>query len=103
MPRLTEDEYKATWAPNPARVELDAAPPFDFWPYFEAIPPDDLAPHDFSDGAVTHAWRMPGTTYEHVLVRCRTPDVFLVLVLDVAGHTVVGHRVLDLNQAYGLA
>jgi hypothetical protein len=52
---------------------------------------------------VTHAWRMPGTAYEHVLVRCRTPDVFLVLVLDVAGHTVVGHRLLDLNQVYGLA
>ncbi|MEN3614799.1 hypothetical protein [Plantactinospora sp. ZYX-F-223] len=103
MPKLTEDDYKATMALHPIRVDPDEEPPFDFWPYFEAIPPEDFGGHDFSAGAVPYAWRMPESVYEHVLVRCETPNVFLVLVLDVIGGSVVGHHLLDLNRLYGLA
>jgi hypothetical protein len=102
VPRLTEDEFKATWAPNPVRVDPEGAPPFDFWPYFDAIDPDDFGGHDFSAGAVSHAWKMPGGDYEHVLVQCETPNVFLVLVLDLAGRSVAGHHLLDLGRLYGL-
>ena len=103
MPKLTEEDYKATWAPHPHRVDPNEEPPFDFWPYFEAIPPEDFGGHDFSAGAVPYAWRMRDSTYEHVLVGCETPNVFLVLVLDVIGRSVVGHHLLDLNRLYGLA
>jgi len=103
MPKLTEDDYKATVALPPIGVDPDEEPPFDFWPYFEAIPPEDFGGHDFSAGAVPYVWRMPESVYEHVLVECETPNVFLVLVLDVIGGSVVGHHLLDLNRLYGLA
>lgn len=103
MAKLTEDDYKATVALQPIRVDPDEETPFDFWPYFEAIPPEDFCGHDFSAGAVPYAWRMPESIYEHVLVRCDTPNVFLVLVLDVISHSVVGHHLLDLNRLYGPA
>lgn len=45
---------------------------------------------------------MSGTAYQHILVECETPNVFLVLVLDVPARSVAGHRLLDLNQIYGL-
>jgi hypothetical protein len=102
MPKLTEDDYKATWAPDPISVDLAAEPSFDFWPYFDAIPPEDFGGHDFSAGVVPHAWRMPGGPYEHVLVQCETPNVFLVLVLDVMDRAVTGHHLLSLNRLYGL-
>jgi hypothetical protein len=59
-------------------VEQDADPPFDFWPYVDTIPTEDSNGHDFSAGAVTHAWTMPISNYQHVLVRCETPNVFSV-------------------------
>jgi hypothetical protein len=100
---LSEDEFKATTSPEKERVGLDAAPPFDFWEYFAAIPVADFGGHDFSDGGVSYAWTMLGTPYQHVLVECATADVFLVLVLDLAGRSVAGHHLLDLNRLYGLA
>jgi hypothetical protein len=102
MPKLTEDEFKTTVTPHPVEIDPDEAPPFDFWPYLEAIPTEDFGGHDFSPGAVPYAWRMPESAYEHVLVGCETPNVFLVLVLDVIARSVVGHHLLDLNRLYGL-
>jgi hypothetical protein len=111
MPKLTEDEYKATMDRRPIAVDPGEAPPFDFWPYFSTIPPADFGGHDFSAGAVPYAWRMPDSGFQHVLVGSQTPNVFLVLVLNVAGRSVAGHHLLsvaghhllDLNQLYGLA
>jgi hypothetical protein len=88
--------------PLPAQVGPDEAPPFDFWPYFELIPNEDFDGHDFSDGEVTNAWTMPTSYYQHVLIHCETPNVFLVLVLDLRRRQVHGHHVLDLNEFYGL-
>ena len=102
MRRLTDEEFKATAAPEAEPVGLDQEPPFDFWEYFEAIPPDDFEGHDFSEGRVSYAWTMRGTPYQHVLVECETPNVFLTLVLDVPGRLVAGHHLLDLNRLYGL-
>jgi hypothetical protein len=100
---LTDDEYKATMDPEPVRIGLDEAPPFDFWPYLDSITQEDLADHDFSDGHVAHAWQMSGGQYQHVLVACESPNVFLVLVLDLHVLAVLGHHILDLNRLYGLA
>lgn len=102
MRRLTDEEFKATTAPDKERVGLDEEPPFDFWGYFRAIPLEDFGEHDFSAGRVSYAWKMLGTAYQHVLVECATADVFLVLVLDVPGRSVAGHHLLDLNRIYGL-
>ncbi|OLB87119.1 MAG: hypothetical protein AUI15_30090 [Actinobacteria bacterium 13_2_20CM_2_66_6] len=37
MPRLTESEYRATMDPQPVAIGQDDEPPFDFWPYYNAI------------------------------------------------------------------
>ncbi|GAA3270867.1 hypothetical protein Dvina_11490 [Dactylosporangium vinaceum] len=96
MRLLTEVEYKATMEPEPVQLGPDADPPFDFWPYFDRIPPGDLQGHDFSEGVVTYAWHMPLGNLQHVLVNCEQPSVFLVLVLDLAGNRVLGHYLLDI-------
>jgi hypothetical protein len=100
--RLTDEEFKATMGSDRERVGLDEEPPFAFWDYFDSIPPEDFAGHDFLDGRVSYAWNMRGTAYQHVLVECETPNVFLVLVLDVTARSVTGHHLLDLNRRYGL-
>jgi hypothetical protein len=99
---LTADEYRATMGSQPRAVGQDDAPPFDFWPYFADIPVEDFGGHDFSAGEVTNAWITQVGSFEHVLIRCDTPNVFLVLVLDLRATTVMGHHLLDLNELYGL-
>ncbi len=42
------------------------------------------------------------SAYQHVLMACETPNIFLVLVLDLQRAEVHGHHVLDLRQLYGL-
>ncbi|WP_328474948.1 hypothetical protein OHA21_16680 [Actinoplanes sp. NBC_00393] len=66
MRRLTEDEFKATAAPEKERVGSDEEPPFDFWEYFELVPPEELTELDFSQGRVSYAWNTRGTVYRHV-------------------------------------
>jgi len=39
MKRLSEAEFKATFSEPMTRAPADAEPPFDFWGYFDAIPP----------------------------------------------------------------
>ncbi|MEH1127816.1 hypothetical protein [Micromonospora sp. CPCC 206061] len=102
MSRLTEAEFLATMDPHPARIGQDDAPPFDFWAYFDSIPDEDFGGHDFSDGTVTDALTMPATNFQHVLIRCETANVFLVLILDLRQRRVYGHHLLDLRKLYGL-
>ena len=45
---------------------------------------------------------MPATGHQHVLVECETPNVFLVLILDLRRSEVLGHHLLDLRERYGL-
>jgi hypothetical protein len=45
---------------------------------------------------------MPTTGFQHVLVASQTPNVFLVLVVDLRQREVRGHHLLDLRKLYGL-
>ena len=103
MRRLSEDEYLATMEHPPEPVDGEQLPPFDFWPYFEALPEAEFAGHDFTAGEVGHAWRMPRGGWEHVLIRDPTDhNTFLVLVLNLTSMEVHGHYLLLLAEKYGL-
>ena len=100
MPLLTTEQYLATFGDTPQRVG-DEDPPFDFWPYFDAIPPADFEGHDGSAGVVENAWRMAPGPHEHVLVGTEDRNVFMVVVLDREAGIVYGHILLDLIREYG--
>jgi hypothetical protein len=93
---LTEDEYLALFASPMESRDEDDEPPFDFWPYFDAIPSAHFQSYDCSAEAVSHALRHADGCYEHVLIDSDDPNVFMVLVLDTHRELVVGHHLLDL-------
>jgi hypothetical protein len=103
MKLLSQLQYQETLDGPMTRVGGDDAPPFDFWPYFEAIPPSDFEGHDCTEGAVSWAWNNASGTFQHVLVSSEDKNVFMVLVLDLRARGVWGHRLLDLNREYGLS
>ena len=100
---LSEAEYQGTLVGPMIRVGGNDVPPFDFWTYFEAIPPADFEGHDCSEGVVSWAWNNASHTFQHVLVSSVDKNVFMVLVLDLRARGVWGHRLLDLNREYGLS
>jgi hypothetical protein len=102
MKQLSESEYLETLAEPMKRLSSDVEMPFDFWDYFEAIPSADFGTYDCSDGLVTYVWAHPTGRYQHVLIDSEDKNVSMVLVLDIPSQSVLGHRLLDLNQEYGL-
>ena len=84
------------------RLSPEEEPPFDFWPYVDAIPPQDFAGHDCSGGVVEWVYRHPSGRLEHVLIGSDTRDVFMVIVIDAVNQVVVGHHLLDLPARYGI-
>src|SRR5260221_13435464 len=101
MPLLAREQYLSTFAEPMSMASGDEPAPFDFWTYFDAIPLTDFEGHDCSAGEVLVS-REPSGRYEHVLVKSEDRNVFMVLVLDLTHQEVKGHRLLDLNQEYGL-
>ena len=55
------------------------------------------------EGEVTYVYRNADGQIEHVLVNSDDRNVFMVLVLDRHGQSVVGHCLLNLPVLYGLA
>ena len=97
---MSDTEWLAEMA-LPKRAVAGGAPAFDFWSYFDDIPVEDFEAFDCSDGVVSNAYRALDGSCEHVLVRAATPNVFMVLVLDLRERIVRGHRLLNLNEHYG--
>jgi hypothetical protein len=77
-------------------------PPFDFWAYFDGIPPADFEGHGCSAGIIESVYRDRSGRHKHVRVESEDRNVFRVLVLGLLGGEVHGHRLLDLKREYGL-
>ncbi len=99
MRMLTEGEFQATFTMRMIRIPTTDPPPFDFWDYFEEIPPVDFRGFDCTGGHVDAVWQTSGGRYQHVLIRTHVRNAFMALVLIVPDKSVYGHRILDLKQA----
>ena len=102
MALLTQAEYLATFGQSRLQIGEDQAPPFNFWPYFDQIPQPDFEGYDCSAGVIANGYRISPGGFEHILVNSENRNVFMVLVLDRDARVVLGHRLLNLNQEYGL-
>jgi hypothetical protein len=98
---LTENEFRATFASPMREVSSAGDRTVDVWPYVAAIPRRDLRGFDVVAGSIEHVYRAAGDTYDHVLVRSKTANVFLAIVVDLKHSKVLGHHLLDLNDKYG--
>ena len=101
MARLSESQYNATLGALMRRLPSEAAPPFDFGPYVDEIPASDFAGYE-CQGDVTYVWEDDSATSQHVLLDSQDENVFMAVILDVRAKVVAGHRLLDLNDVYGL-
>ncbi|MEP4076219.1 hypothetical protein [Haloferula sp.] len=104
MKKLDEAAFRKTCGSSGMiRVKINEGPPFDFWPYVEAIPEEDFDGYDCGEGRVEWVWRSEDARFEHILINTVDDvNVFMGVVLDRIHSVVVGHRLLDLNTEYGV-
>lgn len=91
-----------TFGVRMVRISPLATPSCDIWPYFDLISEDDFEGYDCSERAVDHIWEDDTGTFQHILLKSRDPDVYMVVVVDLGGGSVIGHRLLNLKAEYGL-
>ena len=101
---LTSDEFKATFGQGMTDVSDDPTVGgvglIDIWPYVLSIPDRDWLLHKQFDQLVDKVYR--NDQYDHVLVMTRTANVFMAIVVDHKGSSILGHHLLDLNKEYGI-
>lgn len=96
MALLSEREFRATFGDRMSELSPRALPPVRLGSYLDAIPGEDYAGHDFSERLVVSLRAAHGHPWVHVLLRSKTPNLYLVLVIDRNTTRVHGHRLLDL-------
>jgi hypothetical protein len=101
--KLTEAEYQATMRDMARVAEPDLLPSLDVGTYWrEEVDEGDLEGHDFSERPVVGVFQSGTTPFTHLVVASATPNVFLVIVIDRELARVSGHRLLNLNEKYGV-
>jgi hypothetical protein len=101
--RLTDAAYRATMLSPMRDVKESATDVIDIWPYVSAIPEADLKGHTVWDQFVEYVYRTADDIYDHVLVMTRSPNVYLVILIDLKDDQIYGHYLLDLIEEYGLS
>jgi hypothetical protein len=99
---LNQTEFRSTFGAKMIDITKSATNVIDIWPYVKSIPAAELNGHAICDEFVEFVYRSDDGGYDHVLVVTHTNNVYLVVVVDLARNSIHGHRLLDLNQEYGL-
>jgi hypothetical protein len=100
---LDEAAFRSAFAEPMRNVTASAEPSLDIWPYVHAVPLRGLHGHEIWDEFVECVYQTPDQRFDHVLVCTKTPNVFLVVVVDRLKRVIHGHRLLNLAQLYGLS
>jgi len=98
---LSKDEYLATMLQPAVNVTTSATDVLDIWPYVAAVPAADLWGHQTRPELIEAVYRL-NERFDHVLVLTTTPNVYLVVIVDLFAGAVAGHHLLDLKEEYGL-
>ena len=98
---LSEAEFLACFAPPMRDITAIAEAVVNIWPYIDALDLDALGLPQVND--VHYVYRDGLDRYDQVLLGTGRFNALLVVVVDLLGKNVVGHRVLDLNEAYGVS
>lgn len=100
---LSESDFKAATGHAMRNVTQEATDALDIWPYVQSVPAADLQGYTIYDRFVESVYRSDDNRFDHVLVMTRTKNVYLVIVVNLIHGLIHGHRLLDLNQEYGLS
>jgi hypothetical protein len=98
---LSEEEFTACFATPMQNVTANPGAIIDIWPYIDALDLDALCLPSLND--VHYVYRDALGRFDQVLIGTGRFNTLLVIIVDLAKGEVHGHRLLDLNQEYGVS
>jgi hypothetical protein len=96
---LSAEEFEACFARPMRNVTENAEPVLDIWPYVDSLDLDALGLPSLDD--VHHVYRDAHERFDQVLIGTGRFNTLLIIVVDRHLRSILGHRLLDLNVAYG--
>jgi hypothetical protein len=96
---LSAEEFSACFAEPMRDVTGEGDASIDIWPYVDALDLDELGLPGLND--VHNVYRDAREWFDQVLIGTERFNAMLVIVVDRRAASIVGHRVLDLNEEYG--
>jgi len=99
---LSQAEYEATLAAPTMNIRNDGGPFVDVEPYLKEVPSADWRGHEMRSAIPDYVYLSPDKRYEHYLIPTTTADIYMVIVADNVWQGFFGHRLLNLNDLYGL-
>jgi len=100
--QLTEAEFEATFATPMRNVTQSAREIVEIWPYAEAAIARDFPDAHTCNWDAEYVYEDPSARWQHILINTEMPNAYLVIVVEVASKSIVGHHFLNLNRKYGL-
>jgi hypothetical protein len=100
--QLSESEFEATLAASMRNITESAQELVEIWPYAKAAMARDFPGVHTCNWDVEYVYEHPSGKWQHVLINTEMTNAFLVLVIEVAPKSIVGHHFLNLNRKYGL-
>ena len=101
---LTKDEFMGTFSePMKDVTREESGPLIDIWPYAEEVFMRELPDVPIDDADVDYVYLSGDGKYHHVGIWYGKPNTYLVVVVNLEGASIYGHRTLDLNEEYGLS
>lgn len=97
---LSHDDFLTYFSAPMKEITATANASLDIWPYVDAAAPDYP---DLVFGDVSYVYVDATERFHHVTINSNISNVFLVLIVDLSKPEIVGHRLLDLREAYGLS
>ena len=96
---LSLQTFEACFTQPMRNVTECAEPVLDIWPYVDSLDLEALGVPGLND--VHHVYRDARERFDQLLIGTGRFNTLLVVVVDRHLRTVLGHRLLDLNEAYG--
>jgi hypothetical protein len=100
--RLSETEFEATFVPPMQDVTDSAQQLVEIWPYAEAAMAQDFPGAHTCNWNTEYVYEDAHRNWQHILINTEMANAYLVVVVEVASKSIIGHHFLNLNRKYGL-
>ena len=99
---LTKEQFIETMD-RMTDITEECEPIVDIWGYAGELNRQNLlSEHMFENRFVEAVYRNYDNSYHHVMLFGQEKNVYIVIVVDVKRHSIMGHYLLDINKEYGL-
>jgi len=101
---LTEIEFKNTFSNGMTDItEMEIDEPIDIWNYVKILVENQIVNRIVHEKElVEKVYRNDVKTFDHILLPTEKQNVFLTIVVDLTKKKIFGHKILDLNNEYGI-